>query len=81
MVHEGQELTAGLLTCIEENNSHRQMFGFNVIGSAPAKTTGDTAIAHCRRIAQDLLVKHPSGKWEDEKVDRLAVSVKNRINS
>ncbi|KAF8597158.1 hypothetical protein BDV93DRAFT_513578 [Ceratobasidium sp. AG-I] len=75
------DFTGQLLTLLEENSLYRQIFGFVLLDNTPEsrKITGDPAIAHCRRIAVNLFVNHPSGKWNDGDADALATSVKNQI--
>ncbi|KEP51079.1 hypothetical protein V565_067910, partial [Rhizoctonia solani 123E] len=79
--YEGNNLSALLLTEIEDNNAHRQILGFNTNGATIAKTTGDTQVKHHRTLARKVLFNHPSGKWANEPIERLATAVKNHINS
>jgi hypothetical protein len=72
------ELTGALLDYIESHQVTRIALKFSR-GDGGTAARGEKQTAHHQKIAEEILVKHSSGKWAS--VDRaiLAVIIKNQI--
>ena len=74
------ELTDSLLTIIEDNEGRRIALGFKK--SDHVKSSGQSGLSikdHCTKIAQLLLVNHPSCKWADNSPEELQNIIKQRV--
>lgn len=74
------ELTDELLTLIERNNTVRAAFGFKKSDASSGSGQSSLSIKdHCKKLADALLIKHPSRKWANYTQDELWNVVKQRV--
>ncbi|KAJ7199139.1 hypothetical protein GGX14DRAFT_401451 [Mycena pura] len=72
------ELTDIFLTNVEGNGPRRVTFGFTKGDLDNTRnTTASTQAAHTQRVAQKVLVEHPSGRWATTNPATLMSSVLN----
>lgn len=68
------------MTIIEDNEGRRIALGFKK--SDRMKGSGQSGLSikdHCAKIAQLLLVNHPSQKWADNSPEELQNIIKQRV--
>ncbi|KIJ32285.1 hypothetical protein M422DRAFT_265963 [Sphaerobolus stellatus SS14] len=74
--------TDKLLTLIEDNPKWKQAFGWSLgDGAGPVKNGGQNLTEHYQAIGKKLLKEDGLKRWADEDENKLAETIKNRINS
>ncbi|KIJ34416.1 hypothetical protein M422DRAFT_263559 [Sphaerobolus stellatus SS14] len=74
--------TDKLLTLIEDNPKWKQAFGWSLgDGAGLVKNSGQNLTEHYQAIGKKLLKEDGSKRWANEDENKLAETIKNRINS